>query len=245
MKKKIVFGLSLVMVVVLLAGCDALVKRFTGPIMEDYLESNDGPQRQIDAAVDDILADISADITAQNIEDYDWSRTDSSITASVDDPPGSISGRLRARGVSLIYNYDILGEAKGDGENIEKSGSLELIIDTIVYDEDQDEIVELTTSYVHSDDEAPRFSNVSYELDPFRIEGEITRIANRNPKVAVSYAGRSEQIGIDGSNVFFEDDSFKLSNTDFGIVAGVNRAILADAESENTGIGFALFLLQE
>ena len=229
----------------MLAGCDAIVKRFTGPIMEDYLESSDGPQRQVDAAVDDILTDISTDITAQNIEDYEWSRTESSVTASVDDPPGSISGRLRARGVSLIYNYEILGEAKGDGEDIEKSGSLELIIDTIVYDEDQDEIVEMTTSYVHSDDEAPRFSNVFYELDPFKIEGEISGVEDRNPKVAVSYAGRSEQIAIDGSNVVFEDDSFELSYIDFGIVAGVNRAVLADVESDNTGIGFALFLLKE
>ena len=108
MKKKLSF-LAIIMVVVLLfSGCSAITKMVTGKIMVDYLEDTEdanAPKQVIDSAINDVLSqyliDSNKQIKATSISDYNWSISESSIKAIVNDLLGYTSGIGK---IKLIFN---------------------------------------------------------------------------------------------------------------------------------------------
>ena len=250
MKKKLVLLLSLALMVALLTGCDFLVQRVTGPILEGELEDPSGPIRELDSAMDELLDELNEDIADQvvqqevdnDIEDYEWKRTDSNISASVDDPPGSVSGRVTARGVKLDYNFTIIGEAQEEGqEDIVKEDTLSIIIDQIDFDLDQEEIVSVSDSLATTSGEAPDLSNLSYEADPVLVTADVDNITDKSPRAMIVVDNRRLDTDLDIDNNKVEASSDDSVADVFGTVAVINRTVLLDEDYSGTGIAFYLF----
>ena len=249
MKKKMIFAASLLLVMVMLSSCGAIVARLTGPIIEDYLmDQNDGPIKVIDKAMDGLLENmVAGSLATASIEDYDWKLKEgsTSISASVGDPPRSTSGIVSARNIKIEYDYTVIGDPTPNNEDlteIEKPGSLTILIEEIKFNADTEKLVSITPAHTSNGDDAPVFEDLEFQSDPLKISASVGNIDDGNPKASLA-VGLNNPISleIENESVDYESNN-SITSQQFGVLAGVNRAVLSDPGNEETGISFKLFL---
>lgn len=253
-KKIIILILGFALLSTAATGCDWVVESITGPIIESQLEDpQSGPIQEIDQAMDTMLAELNdAEVQLLNqtldydIEDYEWEREESDISASVNNPPADTSGRVTAGDVNLDYAFTVRGKAQNeDADDIVKEDTLNIFIERIDFDADSEEILDVTDSFATTGAEAPELSELEYDADPLKVEASVENVTGQNPR-AMTVAGNIEiPTDIDVENNWVEASSNQsVTSDDFGILAVLNTAVLLNNNTDETGLAVYSFYLQ-
>ncbi len=250
MKKKFSLLLCILFVVILITSCTAITKMITGTIIETALENKEGPGEMIDLAFDNMLSSLTnqaniSNFPINNIEDYEWSRTNSSVLVDVGDPPGNTKGILTARNIIFTYEFTIEGE--NDSEQvINKSGELTFDINEIVYDSDNKEFISIDCENIaSSDDSAPDISHISNLVSKpnYKIEVNLNNISNLNPSARTVIGFSSYNMSIN-NNTATMDNTVNVSANTIGAIMALNRSVLANSntntDSDDIGVSVVL-----
>ncbi|MFN2341696.1 MAG: hypothetical protein ABR547_10560, partial [Halanaerobium sp.] len=244
----LIFSLSFV-----LSGCSAIGELKTETILNDYLESKEGPKGVIAQSFDKLLEEFEGNNT---LNDYDWEYTIELKTVNIINSKADEDGTgiLTANDIILEYKYTIKGDPKNNELSpINKTDDLYLTynITELQYDDNKDELEMMTSTQAERQDkssQSPLISNIekiNSDDGELILKGDIEEHTESSILGVISLGDRNfselnNQVLNISDTKLSVDTGLTLNKTDFASILVINYDELLDNSSEQTGLAAVL-----
>lgn len=246
-KKIILISIIILTLSFTLSGCSTISELKTETIVANYLKSEDGPEKVIAQSFDKLLEEFSKN---DSLKDYNWSYSLDFDKVNIVDAKADAdgSGVLTAENIILVYDYQLSGEPKDNALNsISRGGSLTFNINKLKYDDNKEELLNITSTQAERPSESPKIYDLSSDnSDGFTLTAKTENINTDSALGVISLGSRnfsasSNRVLDITTNQLALNTELTLAESDFASLLLINYDELKDNNSEQTGL--ASFLI--